>query len=81
LRLADALAEPEVGSPEFPTIGSTGHRIGSCKPCAFYYTKGCSNGVQCPFCHLCPAGEKKRRQREKGAFHREMKLMGFVAEI
>lgn len=76
LRLAEALVEPELGSPEFPTMGSAGHRAGNCKPCAFYHTRGCSNGTQCPFCHLCPAGEKKRRQKEKGAVQREFRRMG-----
>jgi len=80
LRLADALVEPELGSEELPTVGSAGHRTGNCKPCAFYYTKGCGNSINCTFCHLCPAGEKKRRQKEKGAFHREMRRMGFVTE-
>merc|ERR1719401_1940050 len=70
LLLAQALAEPELGSPQMPTVGSTGHRSGTCKPCAFYHTKGCGNGLECGFCHLCPAGEKKRRQKEKFATHR-----------
>lgn len=55
----------ELGSPDLPTMGSGGHRYGSCKPCAFVHTKGCGNGVQCQFCHLCSPGEKKRRQRER----------------
>lgn len=80
LRLADAIAEPELGSPELPTIGSTGHRLGSCKPCAFFHTKGCGNGLQCPFCHLCAAGEKKRRQKEKGAVKREFRRIGFMPD-
>mmetsp|Transcript_49232 Transcript_49232/g.97836 ORF Transcript_49232/g.97836 Transcript_49232/m.97836 type:complete len:266 (-) Transcript_49232:89-886(-) len=58
-------AEAELGSPDLPTMGSEGHRYGSCKPCAFVHTKGCDNGVQCQFCHLCSPGEKKRRQRER----------------
>jgi hypothetical protein len=80
LRLADALVEPELGSEELPTIGSAGHRIGDCRPCAFFHTKGCSNGTECSFCHLCPAGEKKRRQREKGTVHRELKRFGLLPE-
>merc|ERR1711972_724167 len=72
LLLAQALAEPELGSPQMPSVGSTGHRSGTCKPCAFYHTKGCGNGVECGFCHLCPAGEKKRRQKEKNVAHRSM---------
>jgi len=64
---APAPAEPALGSPECPTVGSQGHVYGSCKPCAFLYTKGCGNGVSCDFCHLCDAGEKKRRAKGKRA--------------
>lgn len=71
LSLFDLMQEPELGSPELPTVGSAGHHAGTCKPCAFYHTKGCGNGVNCSFCHLCPAGEKKRRQKEKVAMLRE----------
>mmetsp|Transcript_62199 Transcript_62199/g.161315 ORF Transcript_62199/g.161315 Transcript_62199/m.161315 type:complete len:171 (+) Transcript_62199:306-818(+) len=63
--LADALPEPELGSSDMPTVGSRNHRLGNCKPCAFLHTKGCKNGQECPFCHLCERGEKKRRQKEK----------------
>ena len=27
------------------TLGSAGHDLGNCKPCAFVYTKGCQSGV------------------------------------
>jgi len=64
-QLAQQLPEPVVGSPECPTVGSKGHFYGSCKPCAFLYTKGCGNGSSCPFCHMCDAGEKKRRSKDK----------------
>ncbi|CAK0862186.1 unnamed protein product [Prorocentrum cordatum] len=47
-----------------PSRGSAGHSTGFCKPCAFYATKGCGNGAQCKFCHLCDAGEKKRRRKD-----------------
>lgn len=47
------------------TRGSMDHGFGRCKPCAFVYTKGCGNGFQCPFCHLCEPGEKKKRRQEK----------------
>lgn len=59
--------QPGLGSPELPTVGSGGHHIGKCKPCAFFWKDGCENGVRCPFCHLCEAGEKKRRAKEKKA--------------
>ncbi|CAE7899557.1 FACE1 [Symbiodinium necroappetens] len=56
---------PAPGSFELPSIGSQGHSVGQCKPCAFLHTKGCDNGAVCKFCHLCEPGEKKRRQKEK----------------
>lgn len=66
LSLASMLFRPDVGTPECPTIGSVGHFDGTCKPCAFFWKPpGCGNAVECPFCHLCVTGEKKRRQKEK----------------
>jgi len=65
LRLGDVLLQPELGTPMLPTVGSVGHRSGGCKPCAFAHTKGCKNGVNCQFCHLCERGEKKRRQKQR----------------
>ncbi|CAE8689330.1 unnamed protein product [Polarella glacialis] len=53
---------PEV---EQPSHGSAEHKDGSCKPCAFFNTKGCESGAGCRFCHLCDPGEKKRRRKEK----------------
>mmetsp|Transcript_82042 Transcript_82042/g.228669 ORF Transcript_82042/g.228669 Transcript_82042/m.228669 type:complete len:243 (+) Transcript_82042:133-861(+) len=53
-----------LGSPELPTVGSAGHDVGRCKPCAFAQ-KGCRSGVDCQFCHLCELGEKKKRRKEK----------------
>mmetsp|Transcript_49207 Transcript_49207/g.115123 ORF Transcript_49207/g.115123 Transcript_49207/m.115123 type:complete len:255 (+) Transcript_49207:73-837(+) len=49
----------------FPSIGSLGHYTRQCSPCAFIHTKGCTNGANCRFCHLCNKGEKKRRQKQK----------------
>eukprot|EP00440_Ansanella_granifera_P029358 gb/GFBE01031885.1/.p1 GENE.gb/GFBE01031885.1/~~gb/GFBE01031885.1/.p1 ORF type:complete len:351 (+),score=63.29 gb/GFBE01031885.1/:1-1053(+) len=54
-----------LGSEALPSIGSAGHVTRDCKPCAFLHTKGCESGKLCLFCHLCDAGEKKRRQKEK----------------
>jgi hypothetical protein len=65
LRLVDAISEPELGSSAMPTVGSVNHHLGTCKPCSFLYKKGCENGVNCTFCHLCDPGEKKRRQKVK----------------
>lgn len=58
---------PKLGSPELPSVGSLGHHMNRCKPCAFVQRNGCSNGVQCSFCHMCEPGEKKRRRKEKRA--------------
>lgn len=67
LRIAEALPGPELGSPAMPTQGSVGHGMGSCKPCAFVHSKGCDNGVECPFCHLCKPDEIRRRKKAKRA--------------
>jgi len=48
-----------------PTMGSTGHEFGRCKPCAFVHTKGCTRGYDCEFCHLCAPGERELRRKEK----------------
>mmetsp|Transcript_72434 Transcript_72434/g.193102 ORF Transcript_72434/g.193102 Transcript_72434/m.193102 type:complete len:311 (-) Transcript_72434:91-1023(-) len=41
------------------------HHRRECKPCAFFYTKGCVNGARCEYCHFCPSGELKRRKAAK----------------
>jgi len=63
-------SEPAPGSAELPSVGSKGHGNGECKPCAFLHVKGCDNGAMCKFCHICDAGEKKRRQKAKKAAFR-----------
>jgi len=70
LNLENALVEPVLGSPEFPTLGSAKHHLGICKPCAFSNAIGCGSGVECKFCHLCEPGEKKRRRKERTAGRR-----------
>eukprot|EP00929_Paragymnodinium_shiwhaense_P120918 TRINITY_DN9299_c0_g1_i2.p1 TRINITY_DN9299_c0_g1~~TRINITY_DN9299_c0_g1_i2.p1 ORF type:complete len:430 (-),score=103.01 TRINITY_DN9299_c0_g1_i2:300-1589(-) len=56
----------EVDSAELPSIGSLGHAIGTCKPCAFHWKPaGCSNASSCTFCHLCDGSAKKERQKQK----------------
>eukprot|EP00933_Yihiella_yeosuensis_P005099 TRINITY_DN109533_c0_g1_i1.p1 TRINITY_DN109533_c0_g1~~TRINITY_DN109533_c0_g1_i1.p1 ORF type:complete len:360 (+),score=79.22 TRINITY_DN109533_c0_g1_i1:92-1171(+) len=78
LRISEAFS-PLVGSAECPTQGSVNHRFGGCKPCAFFHTKGCAGGVACSFCHLCPAGEKKRRQKDKHQNARLRRVVTFGA--
>eukprot|EP00930_Biecheleria_cincta_P009203 TRINITY_DN11089_c0_g1_i2.p1 TRINITY_DN11089_c0_g1~~TRINITY_DN11089_c0_g1_i2.p1 ORF type:complete len:335 (-),score=54.53 TRINITY_DN11089_c0_g1_i2:189-1193(-) len=48
---------------ELPSVGSAGHSAGTCKPCAFLHSKGCTSGQGCQFCHLCGEGEKERRKQ------------------
>lgn len=72
-------APMNLGSPEWPTLGSMAHYYGTCKPCAFM-TKGCLHGVRCPFCHICDSREKDRRKKTKTALfhhlHRQKKWKG-----
>jgi hypothetical protein len=73
LRLAESLPPPELGSPGLPTVGSGLHHKGECRPCAFFYTRGCENGTACEFCHLCGPGERKKRLRQYRLAKREAK--------
>merc|ERR1719277_261974 len=77
--LSEALPEPALGSIELPTVGSVGHHTGVCKPCAFFHTRGCDNGSQCSFCHLCGPHEKRHRQKAKVAALREARRQEQVA--
>jgi len=63
-RVAEA-KQHEARPEPLPSVGSERHHAGRCKPCAFVGTKGCNSGSDCRFCHLCEAGEKKKRQKEK----------------
>jgi len=75
LLLSNALEASALGSPAaLPSVGSGSHHLGACKPCAHAYTaKGCQNGFQCTFCHLCPPGELKRQQKAKRSAQRKMR--------
>jgi len=76
LRLSDVLSVPELGSSELPTRGSLGHRVGTCKPCAFAWKEtGCANGVECPFCHLCGPGERRLRKKERKSMWQNTHLL------
>lgn len=78
LSLAEAIVEPAQATnvQELPSLGSAGHRHGTCKPCSFFFRAGCSPGPQCEYCHLCDAGEKKRRLRKKRELLRDAHLQG-----
>jgi len=70
-------AVPELaplGSQERPSVGSTCHHLGICKPCVHAFSKdGCRNGPFCNFCHLCGLEEIKRHKKQKQAFQRAMR--------
>lgn len=71
ISLVEGVPEPVPGSPELPSVGSARHRFNDCSPCAHAHSaKGCRNGAECPFCHLCEAGELKRRQKLKRSAQR-----------
>lgn len=61
---------PMPNSQELPSIGSRMHLFDLCKPCAYVFDKGCSNGSLCEYCHLCPPGELKRRQKVRRSAQR-----------
>jgi len=58
-------AEFALGTAELPSVGSGNHAAGCCRPCAFFYSKGCESGLSCQFCHLCGPEERRRRRQEK----------------
>jgi hypothetical protein len=64
---------PALGTEELPSVGSSEHAAGCCKPCAFLHTKGCEHGFACKFCHLCGPDERKQRRQEKLLELRELK--------
>jgi len=64
----------EALSADLPSLGSAGHTLGTCKPCAFVFKDvGCGSGLACPFCHLCQPGEKKWRKAARQAAIREVR--------
>lgn len=75
LSLADSVPEPALDLVDFsnlPSVGSAGHHLGTCKPCAFTI-KGCASGAACSYCHLCDPTEKKRRRKEKATLLRGLR--------
>eukprot|EP00928_Gymnodinium_smaydae_P050146 TRINITY_DN3374_c0_g1_i1.p1 TRINITY_DN3374_c0_g1~~TRINITY_DN3374_c0_g1_i1.p1 ORF type:complete len:325 (-),score=39.95 TRINITY_DN3374_c0_g1_i1:348-1322(-) len=65
----DTLAE----SVPIMSVGSLAHQSGSCRPCAFVHSKGCMNGAQCTYCHLCSPQERKVRRKEMKVLKRKVK--------
>lgn len=57
-----------------PSRGAADHGTGNCKPCAwFHHAEGCRHGTDCEFCHMCPAGEIKKRKKDKQKILRSLK--------
>eukprot|EP00928_Gymnodinium_smaydae_P085538 TRINITY_DN69020_c0_g1_i1.p1 TRINITY_DN69020_c0_g1~~TRINITY_DN69020_c0_g1_i1.p1 ORF type:complete len:206 (+),score=29.69 TRINITY_DN69020_c0_g1_i1:40-618(+) len=56
-----------------PSVGSDGHALGTCRPCAHHSRKGCFKGEACTFCHLCTFDdilrykERKKANKRRGA--------------
>lgn len=51
-----------------PSIGSEGHDLGTCRPCAWHWkAAGCSKESGCEFCHLCSEEDFKRRKAQRMA--------------
>lgn len=46
-----------------PSVGSAGHKEGTCKRCCFFPKSRCLNGQDCEFCHF--QHEKRRRKKNK----------------
>lgn len=81
-RVAHSVVMQSLDSPvakdeePLPSRGSAGHKHFQCKPCAFYHDKGCQNGFECTFCHLCEAGEKRRRRKERSQVKGSLRRRG-----
>lgn len=72
----------EFSKDAMSSVGSAGHHSRECKPCAFLDSrKGCVRGGDCPYCHLCEPGEKKRRQKEKRKLFSTMRKIHQIAHV
>jgi len=58
-------------SGECPSLGSALHSEGKCTVCSFFYRdRGCSDGTECLFCHLCPEEEYRKLRKTDRRMHR-----------
>lgn len=61
-----SLKDNDVYEPCRPSVGSSLHEQGQCRPCAWFWKlDGCKNGADCHHCHLCPEDEIRNRRRAK----------------
>jgi len=73
----------EIDTPNqgLPSVGSASHSLGLCTPCGFLYKGGCSEGVDCKYCHVCPPGtielaRKMKRRHAKLTRHAQHSFRG-----
>lgn len=81
LELSGAISMPSVGTPECPSVGSIGHRLGLCKPCDFVHRGTCRTGGACKYCHLCGPSEQRRRKKERQRCTRAMRDLQSSAPV
>lgn len=52
--------------PHLPSVGSTMHHAGGCRPCAWFWKDvGCTNAQMCSYCHICDEGALKAKKKNK----------------
>mmetsp|Transcript_91063 Transcript_91063/g.167123 ORF Transcript_91063/g.167123 Transcript_91063/m.167123 type:complete len:206 (+) Transcript_91063:51-668(+) len=57
---------PSARDQESSSIGSIGHHMGACRPCAWRWKPtGCVKAESCEFCHLCEDGVRKTRKKAR----------------
>lgn len=67
----------ELSTALLPSVGSALHGCGGCTACAWFWKpQGCANGEDCPYCHLCPQGEIRRRRKMKNTALRAKAALG-----
>mmetsp|Transcript_86234 Transcript_86234/g.134842 ORF Transcript_86234/g.134842 Transcript_86234/m.134842 type:complete len:114 (-) Transcript_86234:535-876(-) len=73
----------EIDTPNqgLPSVGSASHSLGLCTPCGFLYKGGCSEGIDCKYCHVCPPGtielaRKMKRRHAKLTRHAQHSFRG-----
>lgn len=59
----DNVTGPQPFPLSFPSIGSTLHGTGMCKPCCWFWKpEGCKNKESCRHCHLCTKADANQRK-------------------
>lgn len=63
-----AAVEEALSKSSMQSRGSAMHGSGKCRPCAWFHKpQGCTNALDCGYCHMCPDGELKSRKKAKVA--------------